>query len=158
MTHFLGTHQNRLDAKGRVSIPASFRSALKKQSQNGDGNGSVQLILRRSHQYPCIEAWPETAFAALARSLSELEQFSPEREDFATTLYSDAYPLETDKEGRIVLPGDLAAHANLTEAVAFMGLGETFQIWEPSAAEQRRTQARDRTRDNRVTLRGNASP
>lgn len=163
MTHFLGTHQNRLDAKGRVSIPASFRSALKKQSpnaesQNGDGNGCVQLILRPSHQYPCIEAWPEASFAALAQSLSELEQFSPEREDFATTLYSDAYPMETDKEGRIVLPGDLAGHANLNGAVTFMGLGETFQIWEPSAAEQRRTQARDRTRDNRVTLRGKTLP
>lgn len=155
MAHFLGTHQNRLDAKGRVSVPAPFRALLKAQSSS-QGPG-ISLVLRPSHQHPCIEAWPEHAFQALAEPLERLDHFSEEHEDLAAALYADAYPMETDKEGRIVLPDSLVAHAGLTEAVVFMGLGKTFQIWEPQAAERRRAEARERARERRFTLPGSAA-
>ncbi|MBN8927976.1 MAG: cell division/cell wall cluster transcriptional repressor MraZ [Rhodospirillales bacterium 69-11] len=154
MAHFLGTHQNRLDAKGRVSVPAPFRALLKAQSSS-QGPG-ISLVLRPSHQHPCIEAWPERAFQALAEPLERLDHFSEEHDDLAAALYADAYPVETDKEGRIVLPDSLVGHAGLTEAVVFMGLGKTFQIWEPQAAERRRAEARERARERRFTLPGSA--
>ncbi|MBN8871305.1 MAG: division/cell wall cluster transcriptional repressor MraZ [Rhodospirillales bacterium] len=155
MAHFLGTHQNRLDAKGRVSVPAPFRAVLKAQSSSlGPG---ISLVLRPSHQHPCIEAWPEEAFQALAAPLERLDHFSEEHEDLAAALYADAYPMETDKEGRVVLPDNLVAHAGLTETVVFMGLGKTFQIWEPQAAERRRAEARERARERRFTLPGSAA-
>ena len=147
MSQFLGTHQNRLDAKGRVSIPAPFRAALK-----SDGVTTAALVLRPSHKHPCIEGWPPEEFQALASPLDQLSLFSDEREDLAAALYSDAYPVETDKEGRIVLPDSLIAHAGLTDSVVFMGLGRTFQIWEPSAAERRRAAARESVREHRLTL------
>jgi len=150
MTHFLGSHQNRLDAKGRVSVPAPFRSALRAQT---DGNGqTTQLVLRPSHQHPCIEAWPPSEFDALARSLNTYDLFSPEHDDMAAALYAEAYPVESDKEGRIMLPDALAAHAGLKDAVVFMGLGRIFQIWEPEAAERRRAEARERARVRGFTL------
>ncbi|MBV9247661.1 MAG: division/cell wall cluster transcriptional repressor MraZ, partial [Acetobacteraceae bacterium] len=130
MTHFLGTHQNRLDAKGRVSVPAPFRAALKprEQARENHGNGGgMQLVLRPSHQHPCIEAWPPAEFAALAQPLNRLDLFSPEHDDLAATLYSEAFPVETDREGRIVLPNELVAHAGLSDSVTFMGLGRIFQ-------------------------------
>ena len=72
MTHFLGTHQNRLDAKGRVSVPAPFRAALKARGDtDGNGNGT-HLVLRPSHQHPCIEAWPAAEFEALSEPLNKL--------------------------------------------------------------------------------------
>lgn len=154
MTHFLGTHQNRLDAKGRVSVPAPFRASLKAQSNVAGTTGGVPLVLRPSHQHPCIEAWPEKAFQALAEPLDRLDHFSLEHDDLAAALYADAYMAETDKEGRIVLPDSLVAHAGLSEAVVFMGLGRTFQIWEPAAAERRRAEARERARERRFTLPG----
>jgi MraZ protein len=159
MTHFLGTHQNRLDAKGRVSVPAPFRAALRgngETSGNGlNGNGhTAQLVLRPSHQHPCIEAWPAMEFQALAEPLHRLDLFSEEHDDLASALYADAFPVESDKEGRIVLPDPLIAHAALHEAVVFMGLGRIFQIWEPEAAERRRAEARDRARARRLTLPG----
>jgi MraZ protein len=152
MTHFLGNHQNKLDAKGRVSIPASFRSALKAQCRDGSTAAGVPLVLRKSHKHPCIEGWPEQGFAALAEPLGQYDQYSDEHDDFAMTLYADAWEMETDKEGRIVLPAELAGHANLTEAVIFLGLGKRFEIWEPAAAERRRSQARERTLNARLTL------
>jgi MraZ protein len=148
MTHFLGTHQNKLDAKGRVSVPAPFRTALKAQ----DETNGTHLILRPSHQHPCIEAWPAAVFEALGQPLTRLDLFSQEHDDMAATLYADAFPVEADREGRIVLPDDLVAYANLSDAVVFMGLGRIFQIWEPAAAERRRAEARVRARERGLTL------
>jgi MraZ protein len=151
MTQFVGTHQNRLDAKGRVSIPAPFRNLLK------NGDGIAALVLRPSHKHACIEGWPPEMFEALSAPLQKLDMFSEEQDDLAATLFADAYPVESDKEGRIVLPDLLKQHAGLTETVVFMGLGRTFQIWEPAAAERRRAEARERVRARGLTLPGSGT-
>jgi transcriptional regulator MraZ len=158
MTHFLGTHQNRLDAKGRVSVPAPFRAALKARGEaNGNANGNAcHLVLRPSHQHQCIEAWPAEEFEALSQPLNQLNLFSPEHDDLAATLYADAFPIEADKEGRVVLPDTLVAYAGLTDTVVFMGLGRIFQIWEPAAADRRRAEARERAKVKGFTLPGGA--
>jgi MraZ protein len=143
MTPFMGTHQNRLDAKGRVSIPAPFRACLR--LDGGEGS-TIPMVLRPHHNHPCIEGWPTAAFRALDVPLQALSVFSPEYDDLAGSIYADAFPMEADREGRIVLPDLLAAHAGLTDSVVFMGMGRTFQIWEPAAAERRRAEMRERSR------------
>jgi transcriptional regulator MraZ len=148
MSQFLGTHTIRLDAKGRVSIPAPFRTGLRA------GAEGHSLVLRPSHKHPCVEGWPAEAFHALATPLDALDMFGEAHDDLAAALYADAHPSDPDKEGRIVLPADLIAHANLADSVVFMGLGKTFQIWEPAAAERRRTEARERARARGLTLPG----
>ena len=153
MSHFLGTHQNRLDAKGRVSVPAAFRAALR----TGEADGPTALILRPSHKYPCIEGWPVPKFDALASSLGKLAQFSDAHEDMSAALYADAFPVESDKEGRILLPAELVEHAALTNQVSFMGMGDTFQIWEPAAGAHRRTEARSGARLRELSLPGAAA-
>jgi MraZ protein len=147
MTQFLGSHQNRIDAKGRVSVPAAFRAFLKPS-----GEDMPTLILRPSHKHPCIEGWPGPVFAALSRPLETHDLFSESHDDFAAALYADAFATEPDKEGRIILPDWLTAHAQISDSVVFMGLGRIFQIWEPAAAEQRRAEARQRTRERNLTL------
>lgn len=149
MSHFLGTHQNRLDAKGRVSVPAPFRAALRALAAAAD---APFLILRPSHQHACIEGWPGTEFRQATSQLERLARFSDEHEDMAAALFADAFPVEADREGRIVLPDSLVLHAGLADGVVFMGLGHTFQIWEPAAAERRRAEARERARSSRMTL------
>lgn len=148
MTSFLGTHQNRLDAKGRVSIPAPFRAALRPTE-----DGSPPLVLRPSHTHSCVEGWPAAVFQALAEPLDRIDLFSEAHDDLAAALFADAYPVEPDKEGRIVMPDALRQHAGLSDAVVFLGMGRTFQIWEPAAAERRRTEARERARERGLTLR-----
>ncbi len=149
MTQFLGTHLNKLDAKGRVSIPAPFRAALRPEVAGG-----AALVLRPSHTHPCVEGWPASVFHTLAQPLDDLDVFSEEHDDLAATLYADAYPMEPDREGRIVLPEALVEHAQLREGVVFMGLGRIFQMWEPAAAEQRRQEARNRARARGLTISG----
>jgi MraZ protein len=150
MTQFMGTHKNRLDAKGRVSIPAPFRALLK----NDPASDVSAMVLRPSHKHPCIEGWPTDVFEELAKPLTRLDLFSEELDDLAATLFADATPMQADKEGRIVLPDELIAHAGLTDVVVFMGVGRTFQIWEPVAADRRRAEARERARAARMTLPG----
>ena len=127
MSQFFGSHENRLDAKGRVSVPAPFRATLK-----GD-LGTISLILRPSYIEGCIEAWPQAAYQRWQDALNALDHFDPKREGLATLLYSEAWMVETDKEGRVMIPGELASYANLSDAVNFMGRGDHFHIWEPKA-------------------------
>ncbi len=146
MDHFIGSHHNKLDAKGRVSVPAPFRSILKKFSSAGEESPVAPLILRPSHQYPCIEGWTEHGFADLSAPLDTFDQYSPEHEDLSIGFFGDACPMETDKEGRIVLPADMVAYAGLTDNVVFIGAQKTFQIWEPAAGARRIMEARAKIR------------
>ena len=82
MVQFLGTHQNKLDTKGRVSVPAPFRAALRAR----DETNGTHLVLRPSHQHPCIEAWPSAEFEALAEPLNRLDLFSQAHDDLAASL------------------------------------------------------------------------
>jgi len=150
MSQFLGTHQNRLDSKGRVSVPAPFRTVLRDAEDQ-------TIVLRPSHKHPCIEAWPAAAFAQLAAPLNSLDLFSEDHDDLQTALYADAFPVEPDREGRIVMPESLQLHAGLTEAVVFMGMGRTFQVWEPAAAARRTAEARERSAARRLTIPGRAA-
>jgi MraZ protein len=150
MSQFLGTHQNRLDAKSRVSIPAPFRSVLRTLPASAAPD-TASLVLRPSHTHDCIEVWPATVFHALETSLERYDPLSESYDDFALALYGDAYPVDADKEGRIVLSDDLKAHAHLTDSVSFIGLGRTFQIWQPELALARRTQARESARIKGMT-------
>jgi MraZ protein len=152
MSQFLGTHTNKLDAKGRVSIPAPYRAALRPAA-----DAPSPLILRPSHKHACIEGWPAGAFAALAAPLDELDMFGEAHDDLAAALYANAHPSEPDKEGRIVLPAELIGHARLGDAVVFIGMGKTFQIWEPAAGERFLAEARERARAGRLTLPGLAA-
>ena len=152
MSQFLGTHQTRLDAKGRTSVPAPFRTALRK----GDDRAPAALVLRPSHTHPCIEAWPAEVFETLARPLDSLDLFSADQDDLQLALYADASPVEADKDGRIILPDSLVQHAGLTDSLVFMGLGRLFQIWEPAAAARRAAEARERARSRGLTIPGRA--
>jgi MraZ protein len=158
MGHFIGTHQNKLDAKGRVSIPAPFRSVLKKNSHAGEAAAVATVYLRPSHQHPCIEGWTEFGFEALSEPVArDYSLFSPEHEDFVMALFGDACALESDKEGRIMLPDTLIAHAGITEAVTFIGTRGNFQIWEPAAGAKRLAEAKERARASGFTLRTQVS-
>lgn len=149
MSQFYGTHQNRLDAKGRVSVPAMFRAALRDPA---DPDAPITVILRPSHKHACIEGWPPALFAALVQSFEKLPKFSDAYEDFATSIFSEAIPVEADKEGRILVPADLIEHAHLSGQAAFMGIGETFQIWEPEAGKRRRQQSRENSRQREIPV------
>ena len=137
----MGSHQNKLDGKGRVSIPAPFRALLRRYAGSLGDDAACRMVLRRSHQLPCVEAWPEAVFSHLLRQLDRMPMFSRAYDAMATAMFSDGAPVDTDREGRIALPEHMAAHAKiaLNGPVQFVGFGRHFRLWHPDAwaVEQR---------------------
>jgi len=133
MKQLFGTHENRLDGKGRVSVPAAFRNAWK---GDFDKSGAeMTLILRPSLIAGCIEGWPLPNYAKYEAELAAMAETDPDRQGFATKIYSDAVELELDGQGRIMLPDHLVDEAQLGETACFLGRGTHFHIWAPEAAK-----------------------
>jgi MraZ protein len=145
MALFLATFINKVDRKGRVSVPASFRAALADQSFPG-------IVVYRSHKYPALDAFGADRMERLSASIDNLALFSEQQDDLAATIFADARQLPFDSDGRIVLPEDFAAHAGIAGNAAFVGRGPSFQIWEPRAFQNFQTEARERIRRAGVTL------
>ena len=145
MALFLSTYINRVDRKGRVSVPAAFRAALGVQAFQG-------VVVFRSPVHACLEGFDGAKMDDLAARLDRFDLFSAEQDDLATAIFGDAHPLSFDGDGRVTLSPDLIAHAGIDDQVAFVGLGRKFQLWEPSALSARQDAARSNARDKGLTL------
>ena len=142
---FLSTHENKLDKKGRVSVPASFRSYLSSMGYNS-------VICYPSFNNTSIDACPQSRIEKLSDSIDSLNPFEENRDVFATSVLADSVNLHFDSEGRISIPNKLLDHAKIKQSMLFVGQGKTFQIWEPKLFEKFKTQARKKANLNRATL------
>lgn len=142
---FLSTYVNKVDRKGRVSVPATFRSTL---ATNKEPN---LVVLFPSNRAPALDGAGSDYIAEMKDRVETVEQFSDDHENLSL-MFADAHPLSMDAEGRIVLPEDLKTHAQITTDVAFVGLGAMFQVWEPGRYAEHRAAVRERARTQKTTL------
>ena len=124
MSLFLSSYENRLDAKGRISVPASFRASL-----NNDKFAGV--VLYRSFTNKCIEGLSMSRMEQLAAATDKMGVFDNSLDDLSACVFADARPLQFDVTGRIVIPNDLLKHAGIKDKALFVGRGNSFQIWNP---------------------------
>jgi len=135
MDRFVSTFTNKIDAKGRVSIPAPFRAVL---DRDGYSQGSVGgIYCYPSIDAPALDAGGERLAKKIDGLLAGLPDYSDERDELSVALYGDVQVLGIDGDGRIVLPEALRRHAGLQDQVTFVGLGDKFQMWAPGAFEER---------------------
>ena len=142
---FLSTYQNKLDKKGRVSVPASFRSYLSNLGYNG-------VICYPSFNNYCIEAWPQDRIEKISNAIDSLNPFEEKKDYFATSILSESINLQFDSEGRISLTQKLLKHAKIKSNILFVGQGKTFQIWEPASYEKFRVTAKKKSNIYRASL------
>lgn len=142
---FLSTYVNKVDRKGRVSVPATFRSTLATNRQPN------LLIAFPSIRVPAVECTGSDRMEEMQERIESLEQFSEEYENLSQ-LFADAHPLTIDGEGRVILPEKLKSHANITGDVAFVGLGAMFQLWDPARYDEHSAVVRERSRRQGTTL------
>ena len=142
---FLSTYENKIDKKGRVSVPASFRSYLSNLGYNG-------VICFPSFNNQSIEAWPQNRIERISTSIDALNPFEEKKDFFATSILSESINLQFDSEGRISLPLKLLKYAKIRNSMLFVGQGQIFQIWEPTAFEKFKAQARKKSNVNRASL------
>lgn len=150
MAVFLSTYENKLDKKGRISVPAPFRAALGVQSFNG-------IVLFRSHKYPALDGCGMDRMEILSQSLDELDMFSDNQDDLGAAIFADATPLPFDADGRITLTQPLIDHINITSSVLFVGAGPLFRLWEPTRFAAFQDEARQKIKSQGLTLKLNRS-
>jgi MraZ protein len=124
MNRFVGNYEMRLDGKGRVSIPAPFRSVLGRDGFDG-------LYCYPTLDRTAIDAGGNALLAEIEKLIERFPSYSEEREELLVALYGTSETLKIDGEGRVVLTDGLKAHAAIKDTVAFVGLGQKFQLWEP---------------------------
>lgn len=155
MDRFVSTFTNKVDAKGRVSIPAAFRAVLERDGYKSGGSAGIYCY--PSLDAPALDAGGERLAQKIDGLLAGLQDYSDERDELSVALYGDVQVLGIDADGRIVLPEALRAHAGIDGQVTFVGLGDKFQMWEPGRFAERRERARNKVQDLRKLLGGNSA-
>ena len=150
MDRFVSNVTLRLDSKGRVSIPASFRSVLTRDGFEG-------LYCYPALASPAIDAGGNALMSEIEALIVRYAPFSEERERLALALYGTSETLKVDGEGRVVLSDTLKRHAGITEAVSFVGLGHKFQIWEPGRFQSELAEATQKVRALKAELSSQAA-
>lgn len=146
MALFLSTYVNKVDKKGRVSVPAPFRAVLSNQHFPG-------IVAYGSFINACIEACGMDRLERLYKQIEALDPFSEERDAFSNTILGGSQQLSFDSEGRVMLPDALMVQAGIDDQAVFVGKGETFEIWQPKAYEDYAVEARRLAAEKRSHLR-----
>jgi MraZ protein len=143
MNRFVGTFTNKIDAKGRVSIPAPYRVILERDGYAGG------IYCYPSLDAPAIDAGGERLAQTIDRLLGSLPEYSDERDQLSRALYGAVQLLTLDQDGRILIPDKFRIHAHLATHVTFVGLGGKFQMWEPGRFRDEDARGRERLKDLR---------
>ena len=142
---FLSTFENKLDKKGRVSVPASYRAYLSSLGYNG-------IVCFPSFNNQSIEVWSQDRIEKISNTIDSLNPFDEKKDYFATSILSESTNLQFDGEGRILITQKLLKHAKIKNSMLFVGQGKTFQIWEPTTFEKFRVLAKKKSNINRANL------
>ena len=118
---FLSSYENKIDKKGRVSVPATFRSYLNSLGYNG-------FISYPSFNHAALEACSQDRIEKLSNTIDSLNPFEEKRDFFATSILSDSENLQFDTEGRVSLSEKLLNHAKIKNNILFVGLGKHFKF------------------------------
>ena len=145
---FMDTITNKVDAKGRVSLPSDYRAIVKELS--------TEIVCYRSLSAPCIEGCLEDSLDKLATEIENSTDFFSETQDNLTNLiFGDAKRFPFDSTGRIVLTEKLLQHAGITDSAVFVGKGRKFQIWNPENWAKEEARIRAEVLKNRPVLKQN---
>lgn len=142
---FMDTTINKVDAKGRVSLPADYRAIVK--------DLSTEIVCYRSLTSPCIEGCTEDLLDKLASDIeTSLDFFSQEQDDLTSIIFGDAKRFPFDSTGRIVLTEKLLKHAEIKDTAVFVGKGKKFQIWNLENWKNEEIRIRKEVLKNRPSL------
>ena len=142
---FLDTVYNKVDTKGRVSLPADYRSIVKELNS--------EIVCYRSLSAPCIEGCVEDLLEKLASEIeTSTDFFSQTQDDLTNLIFGDAKRFTFDSTGRIVLSEKLLQHAQISDTAVFVGKGRKFQIWNPQNWEKEEARVRAEVLKRRPVL------
>lgn len=135
MNRFLSNATNRIDAKGRVSVPSAFRTVLAR-------SGVEDLYAYQDFVFPAVSMAGPEVLERLERSIGSQDLFSVEANRMSLLIHGGGVFMKLDAEGRLVVTDFIRDFTGITDRVTFAGRGDFFQLWEPAAFEAMQTEAR----------------
>jgi MraZ protein len=128
MDRFLSSAVNRIDAKGRVSVPAHFRTVVQKR-------GYSDLYALRTLDAPAMDVGGHDLLDRYEQRIAREDPFQRMADDMSFFVHGDGTFLKIDQDGRITMTDFIRAYTGITTEAAFVGRGGFFQIWEPARLE-----------------------
>ena len=133
---FRGESHHKVDGKGRVSIPASFRRVLEASDPNWtDGLNPELVIVYGDHRRSFLECYTTEAIQEVDAKIDALPRGSMERKMLQRLFHGQSFPTNVDETGRLVLPLKLRKKIDLDNEAFFIAAGDTFQVWKPETYE-----------------------
>lgn len=141
MNRFLSNATNRIDAKGRVSVPSAFRSVL-------SSGGIEELYCFQDFHYPAINIGGPELLARFERRLQDLDPFAPEANRMSLLIHGGGVFMKLDPEGRLTMTDFIRSYTGIEGEVTFVGRADYFQLWRPEAFSGAQKAAREELRKN----------
>lgn len=134
---FRGESHHKVDSKGRVSIPASFRRVLEAADPNWQPQGNPELVIvYGDHRRSYLECYTMEAIEEVDDKIDALPRGGLERRMLQRLFHGQSFPTTVDETGRLVLPAKLRKKIGLEGEAFFIAAGDTFQIWKPETYEK----------------------
>ncbi|MEZ4801861.1 MAG: division/cell wall cluster transcriptional repressor MraZ [Gelidibacter sp.] len=129
MNSLIGTYECKVDAKGRLMLPAAIKKQLAPMLQNG-------FVLKRAVFQPCLELYPMTEWEALMQKVNKLNRFKKKNNDFIRRFTAGVKVVEVDTTGRLLIPKDLMAFSDITKDIVVSSAINIIEIWDKDKYEQ----------------------
>ncbi|MES5099625.1 division/cell wall cluster transcriptional repressor MraZ [Agrobacterium sp. BA1120] len=135
MGRFLSNVTNRIDAKGRVSVPSLFRSVLAER-------GIQELYCLQDFAFPAISVGGPDLLERYERQIASMDAFSPEANAMSLLVHGGGVFMKLDAEGRLMVTDFIREFTAITTEVTFVGRADHFQLWQPEAFHEAQKAAR----------------
>lgn len=145
MALFTGTFENKVDGKGRVSLPADYRDLLAEDP-------SRSFYVFPSPNTNCLEACDREFIQRVAESIEEQAEMFSEEEEGLSQIISSARRVSYDSTGRFVLPVEFQQFAKIADKAVFVGKAARFQIWNPEEYRSHADKARAKSKSLTLKL------
>jgi len=124
-----GTYDCKVDAKGRLMMPAAIKKQLSAILQDG-------FVLRRSVFQKCLELYPMAEWQALMKKMNKLNKFKKKNNDFIRRFTAGAKMVDVDVNGRLLIPKDLTVFADISKNIVVASAINIIEIWDKELYEQ----------------------
>ena len=128
MDAIIGTYECKVDAKGRLLLPAPLKKQLATSLQNG-------FVLKRSVFHPCLELYPMKEWDLMMQKINKLNRFVKKNNDFIRRFTAGVKVVEIDALGRLLVPKDLVIFASIAKEVVFSSAVNIIEIWDKDLYE-----------------------
>jgi MraZ protein len=128
MAFFTSEYRGKLDAKGRLVLPAKMKGNLPEAS-------SSELFMREGFE-PCLELYPLIEYKKIYSKIAGLNEFNAEYRKLQRNFFRGSTTVELDSAGRLLIPKSMLQYANLDKEIVVVGMGNRMEIWNPEEYEK----------------------